>query len=64
MIRHGAAVPGLQPGTLLVASRQLDGTLFAQSVILMYESGHHGMRGVMLTQVGSCCAPAASTSMV
>lgn len=47
----GAAVPGLAPGALLVASRQLDGTLFSQSVVLLYEAGPHGAKGVMLTQV-------------
>lgn len=52
MIRYGAPVHGLAPGMLLVASRELDNTLFQQSVVLITEHGSRGAKGVILTQVG------------
>lgn len=48
LIRHGSPVPGLQAGCLLVASRELQHTIFEQSVILIYEHNSQGTRGVIL----------------
>jgi putative AlgH/UPF0301 family transcriptional regulator len=48
--RYGAPIADLQPGVLLVASRDLDNTMFRRSVILVYEHGLRGAKGVMLTQ--------------
>ncbi|KAK9804843.1 hypothetical protein WJX72_008395 [[Myrmecia] bisecta] len=53
-IRHGAPVEGLRPGVLLVASEELDRTVFARSVIMLYEHDTRmtgrGARGVMLSK--------------
>ncbi|KAL4442669.1 hypothetical protein ABPG77_006663 [Micractinium sp. CCAP 211/92] len=51
LIRHGAPVPGIGPGVLLVASEGLDRSpIFRRSVILLTQHGRGGARGVMLSQ--------------
>ena len=50
IVRHGAPVPGLGLGTLLVASDDLEHSIFKRSVVLIYEHGPHGARGVILNQ--------------
>lgn len=51
MISQGDAIPGLGPGTLLVASDELEHSIFRRSVVLLYEhGGPNGARGVILTQ--------------
>lgn len=50
LIRYGTLVEGLRPGSLLVASPDLDDSFFERSVVLVTESGRRGARGVMLTQ--------------
>lgn len=51
VVRHGAPVQGLGPGTLLVASDDLDHSLFRRSVVLIYEHGEgRGAKGVILNQ--------------
>ncbi|KAI8468936.1 MAG: hypothetical protein J3K34DRAFT_291838 [Monoraphidium minutum] len=50
LIRYGAPVDGLRPGSLLVASPGLEDSLFERSVVLITEAGRRGARGVMLTQ--------------
>jgi len=52
LVRHGAPVPGLGPGTLLAASRDLDRAgLFARAVVLVTEhSTAGGAKGVLLTR--------------
>ncbi|KAL4424312.1 hypothetical protein ABPG75_001613 [Micractinium tetrahymenae] len=51
LIRHGAAVPGIGAGVLLVASEGLDHSpIFRRSVILLTQHGRGGARGVMLSQ--------------
>jgi putative AlgH/UPF0301 family transcriptional regulator len=50
--RHGAPIEGLQAGSLLVAhGASLQGTMFAQAVVLITEKSARGAKGVMLTQV-------------
>lgn len=50
IIRHGPPVDGLHPGVLLVASAELENTVFHQSVVLIYEHSQLGAKGVLLTQ--------------
>ncbi|GAB4813425.1 hypothetical protein N2152v2_000471 [Parachlorella kessleri] len=62
VIRHGGPVEGLGPGTLLVASEGLDHTMFRRSVVLLYEHGREGAKGVLLTQ-GLAVPPAGLAPM-
>eukprot|EP00887_Chlorella_sp_A99_P006914 scaffold2.g6914.t1 len=51
VVRNGPPVEGLAPGTLLVASEELDRSIFRGSAILLtHHSLQRGARGVILTQ--------------
>ncbi|KAH7621403.1 hypothetical protein Ndes2526B_g03747 [Nannochloris sp. 'desiccata'] len=52
VVQHGAPVPGLGPGTLLVANSDLNHSIFRRSVVLIYQHDNDGggARGVILTQ--------------
>jgi hypothetical protein len=52
VVRHGAAIEELTPGTLLVASDELEQSgMFHRSVVLMYECDRvHGAKGFILNQ--------------
>lgn len=50
VVRYGAPIPGLGPGTLLVASDELENSIFRNSVVLIYEHDQFGARGVILNQ--------------
>lgn len=58
LVRHGAPVPGLEPGVLLVATEGLERSVFRRSVVLVTHSGRGGARGVMLTQPMTTPPPA------
>jgi putative AlgH/UPF0301 family transcriptional regulator len=73
VVRHGAPVPGLGPGTLLVANSGLNHSIFKRSVVLIYQhggdgdgggggSGGGGARGVILTQPMSSYSSSSSSS--
>ncbi|KAK9795914.1 hypothetical protein WJX73_000165 [Symbiochloris irregularis] len=49
-IRHGAPVQGLSQGMLLVATGELERSIFRRSVVLLYEHSPRGARGVILSQ--------------
>ena len=51
LIRHGAPIRGIGAGTLLVASTELDHSIFSKSVVLIFEhDAKKGARGVILNQ--------------
>jgi len=50
LVRYGSRVPGLGPGTLLVARDALDHSIFRKSVVLVFAHGNGGAQGVILNQ--------------
>ena len=50
VVRYGAPIAGLGPGTLLRASDELENSIFRRSVVLIYEHNQFGARGVILNQ--------------
>lgn len=50
VVRHGAPIPGLGAGTLLVASDDLDRSIFRRSVIFLYQHSRSGTTGVIINQ--------------
>jgi len=50
LIRHGTHVEALEPGVLLVASADLENSIFRRSVVLIYEHSASGASGVILTK--------------
>lgn len=65
VVQHGAPVPGLGPGTLLVANSDLNHSIFRRSVVLIYQHNDHGggAKGVILTQPMSSSSSSSSGSV-
>jgi putative AlgH/UPF0301 family transcriptional regulator len=63
LVRYGESVPGLGLGSLLVSSRELDGSIFERSVVFIYAYDRRlGAEGVILNKGPIASTPSYSDS--